>query len=194
MLTRYFAAAAVSFTLILSGCAATTPLSGARVGSTGSYSNNGITELSPSQRGKPVRFSGPLDTGGRFDSSTALGSPIVLNFWYAGCPPCRAEAPDLKSISEEYGPRGVLFIGVNVRDQDMTSRQFSKTFKIGYPSILDAETGAVQLAMAGKIAPKAVPTTLVLDRQGRVAARVIGRIASRSVLTALIDTVAKEKS
>ena len=193
MLKRILAPLVLCTVLILSGCATATPLSNARSGSTGSYTDNGITERTPGEREKPVRFSGPLDSGGRFNSREALGSPVVVNFWYAGCPPCRAEAPDLKAVSEAYGPKGVVFVGVNVEDQASTSLQFSRRFAISYPSILDVGSSSVQLAFAGSIAPNAVPTTLVLDRQGRVAARIIGRIPSRSVLTSLIDTVLKEK-
>lgn len=183
----------LSVALILSGCAVSTPLSDARRGATSSYNSKGITEWSPGQRKMPIRFSGPLDSGGSFDSRDSLGSPVVVNFWYAACPPCRAEAPDLKAVSEEYGPRGVVFVGVNVRDQAPTSLQFSRTFGIPYPSILDVESASVQLAFAGSAAPNAVPTTLVLDRKGRVAARIIGRIPSRSVLTAMINTALKER-
>ena len=89
-------------------------------------------------------------------------------------------------------PQGVVFIGVNVRDEADTAAAFAKTFGIRYESILDVRTGAGQLAFAGQIAPNAVPTTLVLDRQGRVAARIIGKIPARSTLRILIQDTLSE--
>jgi thiol-disulfide isomerase/thioredoxin len=152
-----------------------------------------ITEIPRAERGAQISFSGELDTGGTADSDGWLGSVVVVNFWYAACPPCRAEAPDLESLNQQFIPDGVVFIGVNVRDQAATAGAFSDTFGISYPSILDARAGEVQLAFAGQIAPNAVPTTIVLDREGRVASRIIGQIPDRSVLETLIEDVIGEE-
>jgi thiol-disulfide isomerase/thioredoxin len=152
-----------------------------------------ITEIPRAERGAPISFSGELDTGGTADSDDWLGSVVVVNFWYAACPPCRAEAPDLESLHQQFLPDGVVFIGIDVRDQAATAAAFSDTFGITYPSILDARTGEVQLAFAGQIAPNAVPTTIVLDREGRVASRIIGQIPDRSVLETLIEDIVEEE-
>ena len=145
--------------------------------------------------GRPFRisFSGELDTGGTADSDDWLGSVVVVNFWYAACPPCRAEAPDLESLYQQFHPDGVVFIGVDVRDEAATALAFAETFGITYPSILDTRGGEVQLAFAGEVAPNAVPTTIVLDREGRVASRIIGQIPDRSVLETLIEDVIGEE-
>jgi thiol-disulfide isomerase/thioredoxin len=112
-----------------------------------------------------------------------------MNFWYAGCAPCRAEAPDLLAISKQF-PK-VQFVGVNVRDSAATAAAFNRNFKLDWPSIVDAQFGTVALAFTGIVTPAAVPSTLVLDKQGRVSARVLGRI-DKSILTTLVQTVQDE--
>jgi peroxiredoxin len=151
-----------------------------------------ITELAPEERGDPIRFEAPLDVGGTVDTGDYLGSVLVLNIWYAGCAPCRAEAPDLQQVWEEFEGRGVQFLGVNVRDQASTALAFAETYGITYPSVLDLEGGAAQLALSGTVAPSAVPTTLVIDKQGRTASRILGRIENASILRSLVLTALEE--
>lgn len=130
------------------------------------------------ERTDPVEFAGITEHGNDFSSADTLGSVTVVNFWYAGCAPCRAEAPDLVAAYEEYGPQGVAFVGVNTRDQAAQALKFAEQFGVEYPSIMDNEGGrAAQRAFAGQIPLNAVPTTLVLDAEGRVAHRVIGQLA-----------------
>lgn len=118
-------------------------------------------------------------------SSDLLGKVVVLNFWYAGCAPCRAETPDLDKLAKKYADKNVVVVGVDLRDSAETALAFNRTHKIGYPSVMDNESGDVVLAYTGIVTPDAVPTTLVLDTEGRVAARVIGRIEP-SILETLI--------
>lgn len=150
-----------------------------------------ITEISRAERGSRILFAGELDTGGAANSDDWLGSVVVVNFWYAACPPCRVEAADLESLHQQFLLEGVVFVGVDVRDEAATALAFADTFGITYPSILDTGSGEVQLAFAGQIAPNAVPTTIVLDREGRVASRIIGK--DRSVLETLIEDVVGEE-
>lgn len=150
---------------------------------------SGVTELKPADRGKPIDFSGTTEVGETFSSKAARGDVLVVNFWYAGCPPCRAEASDLTKIAGTYDGKGVTFIGVNTRDSAATTKAFDAEFKVDYPSILDVNGGAVQLAFSGSMRPNATPTTFVIDKQGRVAARIAGDIAAQpSTLTTLIDS------
>ena len=100
------------------------------------------------------------------------------------------EAPHLVSLHERFAPQGVRFLGVNVRDTVTTAQAFERTFDIPYPSMEDA-SGDVLLAMTDHVPPQAVPSTLVLDRQGRVAARVLGAV-QEGTLAALLDTVVAE--
>jgi hypothetical protein len=85
----------------------------------------------------------------------------------------------------------VQFVGVNVRDTSETALAFDRKFDISFPSIMDAQTGNVSLAFQGIVSPQAVPTTLVIDKQGKVASRILGRI-DPSILRTLIETVVAE--
>jgi len=148
-----------------------------------------VSEYAPEQRKDPVAFDAAMYDGSTVTAESMRGKPVVLNFWYAGCAPCRAEAPDLAALHTKYGDKA-QFMGVNLRDQQATAEAFERNFKITYPSATDLN-GAVLLALSDYVPPQAVPTTLVLDSQGRVAARVLGK-ADRSTLDALIkDTVAE---
>ena len=188
--------AAVALALTLAGCSNDTLAQQWNEGSNKGYIGNDgtFTEYPVSDRGAAARFSGPLDTGGTFDSSSLLGKVSVINFWYAGCAPCRAEAPILAQLDADYGDR-VEFLGINVRDQAPSALAFSGSFGIQYPSILDQDNGsAVVQAYAGIVPLNAVPTTLVLDREGRVAKRILGQIQDASVLRTLVDDVLAEGS
>ncbi|WP_336991988.1 TlpA family protein disulfide reductase [Leucobacter sp. VD1] len=149
--------------------------------------------IAPAERTEPVEYSGKTETGDTFGSADTLGSVTVVNFWYAGCAPCRAEAPDLVAAYNEFSPQGVRFVGVNTRDQLAQAQQFSEQFGIEYPSILDNAGGReVQRAFAGQVPLNAVPTTLVLDAEGRVAHRVLGQLAGESQLRTLINETLAE--
>ncbi|MGW9022530.1 TlpA family protein disulfide reductase [Leucobacter chromiiresistens] len=151
--------------------------------------------ISEAERTEPVEFSGVDESGAEFGSADTRGDVTVVNFWYAGCAPCRVEAPDLVAAHDEYADQGVEFVGVNTRDQVAQAQQFSREFGIEYPSIMDNAGGrSVQRAFAGEVPLNAVPTTLVLDREGRVAHRVLGQLASASQLTTLIDETLAESS
>lgn len=154
-----------------------------------------VVQPPTSEREEPVPFAGTLDTGAAFDSADVLGDVVVVNFWYAACPPCREEAPDLESLRAQYEGGGVAFVGVNVSDDAGTALTFAKEFGVGYPSIVDVDDNGVQLAFAdGKLRPNSVPTTLILDREGRVAARLSGLITSPSVVSDIIDELLAEKA
>lgn len=149
-----------------------------------------ITEFPEGSRGEPIVFSGTTDAGGELTSVDLSGSVVVVNFWYATCPPCRLEAPWLEELYQKYSSDGVEFVGVNVRDDAETSRAFAETFDVTYPSIVDRDSSVV-LAFSGIASPSAVPTTLVLDRAGRPASRIVGLI-DKSILDELIQTALAE--
>lgn len=156
-------------------------------------SGDGTTlEISAKDRATPVAWKGVTEDGSVLTSSNLSGVVTVMNFWYAGCAPCRAEAKDLESLYKEFLPNKVQFVGVNVRDTAGTALAFDKSFGMTYPSVLDNDTGSVVLAFTGVVSPQAVPTTLVVDRQGRVAARILGRL-EKGTLKAMITKVVAEK-
>lgn len=149
-----------------------------------------VLEFGPDDRGEPVEFSATGFDGAAVTAESLRGAPALLNFWYAACAPCRIEAPHLVSLHDEFAPQGVRFLGVNVRDTATTAQAFERTFSIPYPSVEDAR-GDVLLRMTDYVPPQAVPSTLVLDAQGRVSARVLGAI-EESTLRALLTTVVDE--
>ncbi|MFM5905010.1 MAG: TlpA family protein disulfide reductase [Micrococcales bacterium] len=165
-----------------------------REGSNKNYiaGDGSVSEYAASDRVTPQPWAGVTESGVALSSDMLSGVVTVVNFWYAGCAPCRAEAKDLARLSGEFERDGVQFVGVNVRDTAPTAQAFDRTFGIKYPSIIDAQTGSVVLAFTGVVSPQAVPTTLVIDKQGRVASRILGRL-EYGTLKALIKTVVAEK-
>lgn len=190
------AALALAAAVALTGCTATDPLAEQYREGTGQgyISGDGAyTLFAPEERAAPIEFEGEIETGETVSSDDYRGDVLVVNFWYAGCPPCRLEAPDLEALAQQFADEGVSFLGVNIYDQAPTALSFAKEFGVTYPSILDVNDGQVRLAFAGQVAPTAVPTTLVLDREGRVAARIAGLVSEPSVLRSMIaDTLAEE--
>lgn len=181
---RATAAAAALAVFALAGCSSDDGVAGAA--DIGYVSGDGtVEEFAPGEREQAPDFGGTLVDGGSWQSSDHAGTVTVVNFWYAACAPCRIEAPVLAALQTEFGD-DVAFIGVNLRDTAPTAAAFETSFDVPYPSILDEEDGAVQLAFAGSVVPNAVPTTLVIDAEGRIAARISGAIESESILSTLL--------
>lgn len=180
--------------LVLTGCTSDPLADQYREGSNKGFiaGDGSVTEIALADRGQPIEFSGETETGETVTSADKLGQVLVVNFWYASCAPCRAEASDLQALNAEFENDGASFLGVNVRDQAPNAIAFNETYSVTYPSVLDVDDGAMQLAFSGSIPPNAVPTTLVLDAQGRVAARILGQVTTPSILQTLIrDTIAE---
>lgn len=181
-------AVGVPLAAALAGCSTDDPLAEqAKAGDNKNYiaGDGSVTEYAPSERGEPVRLSGTLFDGTEVSAADWAGDVVVLNFWYAACAPCRKEAPDLVELHDTYAPEGARFYGVNIRDEAKTAEAFERNFAIPYPSFED-RNGEVLLAMTSFVPPQAVPTTLVLDREGRVAARILG-LADKGTLKTLIS-------
>ena len=187
-------AALIASALVLAGCASDPLAEQYKEGSNKGYiaGDGSVTEITESDRGESISFQGADESGELISSEDYAGEVLVVNFWYAACAPCRAEAPVLQELSAAYEDKDAQFIGVNVYDQGDTAQSFNDTYGITYPSIMDVQDGAVKLAFTGSVPPKAVPTTLVLDKEGRVAARILGQVKEASILGTLIrDTIAE---
>jgi thiol-disulfide isomerase/thioredoxin len=188
-------AAAAATALLLSGCTSNDALATQyRSGNGQNYiaGDGSVSEYAAANRGAPVAFSGTLADGAPVSSKDYAGKVLVVNFWYAGCPPCRVEAPDLEALSQKYASQGVSFLGVNLYDSASTAASFEQDKGVTYPSVLDRDTGSVLLAFSKTVPPKATPTTLVIDKQGRVAARILGAIPDKSILDSLISDAVAE--
>lgn len=152
-----------------------------------------VTEIPPAERGDPVEFAGTTELGEAVSSDDYRGGVLVVNFWYAACGPCIVEAPLLEEVWQDYQGQGVEFLGVNTYDQPATALSFAKDNNVTYPSVIDVNDGKVKLAFAQITPIQATPTTLVIDREGRVAARIIGQLASASILDTLVSDALKEE-
>jgi thiol-disulfide isomerase/thioredoxin len=180
---------ALAAALLLSGCSGGRPA----VAQQGYISGDGtVTQLAPDQRKDPVSFSGTTLEGKPFDVRDQRGEVVVVNVWASWCPPCVAEADDLQRVHEATEGEGVQFVGINTENDVAAAQAHERRFGVTYPSI-SSDGGRVLLQLRGSLPPTATPSTLVLDRRGRVAARVLGRVDS-SVLTGLVADVVREKS
>ena len=148
-----------------------------------------ITQLTDAERGDPLDLDFTLLSWESASLADWRPRPVVINLWYAACPPCRVEAPDLNAASEEFSDE-VEFLGVNVRDQAATAESFVRTFEVPYSIMIDSDGSMVSL-LSGVLPPQATPSTVILDPSGRAAARVVGAV-TRSTLTGLIEDVLAE--
>ena len=149
--------------------------------------NGAIEQIPPAQRLKPITLEGTTLDGEAWSSTSARGKDIVvINLWGSWCPPCITEIPDLEEVWTEVqaAKRPVQFMGIDFRESPERGAAFVATQKMTYPSLTD-ESGTLILAF-GRQAPTSPPSTLILDREGRVAARASG-VVSATTLRGLID-------
>ncbi len=144
-----------------------------------------ITYLPVAERLPAPALEGPTLDGGVYALPLGQGKIVVVNVWASWCAPCRAEAPVLEKVAKEFASKGVQFVGLNIRDSLPTARAFAKTFGIAYPNIVD-KAGELQVKFGSALPPQAIPSTVVIDQQDRVAGRVLGRV-SESSLRGLIE-------
>ena len=134
-------------------------------------------------------FGGRLLDGAEFSSSSLSGDVSVINFWGSWCPPCRVETPEFQQVYGEVQHDGVQFLGVNVKDDKQLADAFLQSKGITFPSLYDPR-GEVALAFRGYPA-NAIPSTIVLDQKGRVAAVYTGTVTEQNLRT-VIDRVRGE--
>ncbi len=166
---------------------------GARAGQAGTRYVPGsgmVTTMPPWERQPAPALRGKSLDGRQIGLSDFKGKVVVLNVWGSWCPPCRKETPDLVAAAKALRPKGVEFLGLNTRDNDPgPPKAFVRTFGVPYPSVYDPD-GAQLLGFRDTLPAGAIPSTLVIDRQGRVAARVLGPMSQRT-LEALATDVAE---
>ncbi|MFF0010829.1 TlpA family protein disulfide reductase [Streptomyces sp. NPDC005374] len=154
---------------------------------------DGISTADKGERGTAPDLSGKTVDGAQLDVADYKGKVVVLNMWGSWCAPCRAEAPNLEAVSKALKGKDVQFVGVNTRDTSVkNARAFEKDMGITFPSLYDP-TGKLMLRFKkGTLNPQAVPSTLVIDRDGKIAARSLAAL-SESKLRKMIDPVLAEK-
>ena len=171
----------ISATLLLTACGGGNSQNGSQSFISG---NGAVTFKSPDSRKPAPEISGVTLDGNNYLAQK--GKVTVINVWASWCAPCRAEAPALASLSQSF--QEVNFVGILSRDNESTARAFVKRFKLPYPTLVD---DAILLGFAGSLSANAIPTTIVLDKQGRVAGRISGEITVAS-LSDLINRVSAE--
>lgn len=171
--------------LLLTACGA----SDADTGTAFVAGDGSIVLIAPDERQPAPDLVGPTLEGGEFRLSDHLGDVVVLNVWASWCAPCRAEAPVLEDAWREVKDDGVQFVGLDTRDTEAAALAFLDRYGVTYPNVIDTD-GRLQLLFSDTLPPQAIPSTLVVDREGRVAGRILGRVTD-ATLTALIDDVAR---
>lgn len=173
-------------TLLLAGCAAEdAPAGGDALGF--QAGDGTVTIVQPDQREPAPVLTGDTLDGGTVSTADFAGTVIVINVWGSWCAPCRAEAPELVEAAAQLG-EAASFLGVNTRDLDVApARAFERAFELSYPSIFDPD-GRLLLDFA-QLPPKAIPSTLVIDAEGRVAARVLGEVDAATLVGIVGDVM-----
>jgi len=158
-----------------------------RQGQSGFVSGNGnVSTFAAADRKPAPELTGQTLDGKTWTLSEQAGKVVVLNVWGSWCPPCRKEAPELVAASKELGS-SVQFIGLNTRDLDPApAKKFVQEFDVPFPSIYDPN-GKALLRFRGQLSPKAIPTTLVIDKSGKVAGRVVGEVTKQTLLGMVKD-------
>lgn len=186
------AAVAGVLLVLLAGCTTSGADEGTRSAGQDGYVGvqRNVTQIPPADRTELPTVTGASLDGTPLSTADFRGQVVVVNVWGSWCAPCRAEAPALQKASVATRGRA-QFLGITTRDNDPAqARAFVRAFGITYPSIYDPD-GTALLVFAGTLPPAAIPSTLIIDEQGRLAARVLGEI-SELTLVAMIDEVAAE--
>jgi peroxiredoxin len=153
-----------------------------------------VVEYPVDERTDPVIFSGVTDSGDTLTNEDVAGDVVVVNFWYAACGPCIVEAPRLEEAYQSVQGEDVTFVGINTYDQAPTAQAFARDNGVSYPSMLAVDDTALKLAFYAATTLSATPTTLVLDTEGRVAARIVGELSEPSILETLVRDALAENS
>lgn len=147
--------------------------------------------LPPEDREPAPELAGTLIGGGDFALSDVRGDDVVVvNVWGSWCAPCRAEAATLETVYRDVEDQGVLFVGLNTRDEEAQALAFLDRFDVSYPN-LDDNDARLQLAFRTSLPSAAIPTTWVIDREGRVAARTLSGVTEER-LRGMLDAVLAE--
>lgn len=147
----------------------------------------------PDARGKPGRLQGPdlMDPAKTLSLDDFAGKVVVINVWGQWCGPCRTEITQLQQVYDETRAKGVAFLGIDVRDNNRdAAKDFIIDRKITFPSIYDPSMRTM-IAFGGKYPTTVIPSTIVLDREHRVAAVFLRELLAED-LVPLLSRLAAE--
>ncbi|MDX3851132.1 TlpA disulfide reductase family protein [Streptomyces sp. AK02-01A] len=154
----------------------------------------GIATVAKADRRAVKDIAGETLEGEKLDVADLRGKIVVLNVWGSWCGPCRAEAPYLAKVAKETEAKGVAFVGINTRDPNKgPALAFEKDYGVGYPSLYDPVGKLIVNGFPkGSLNPQAIPSTIVLDRDGKIAARSLMALDAEK-LRKMIDPLIAEK-
>ncbi|MBO1286792.1 TlpA family protein disulfide reductase [Streptomyces sampsonii] len=154
---------------------------------------DGIATVDKGERKDAPAIGGETLDGATFDLADHKGKVVVVNVWGSWCAPCRAEAPNLVKVAEDTADQGVQFVGINTRDSNKgPALAFEKDYEVGYPSLYDPQGKQILRFPRGSLSPQAIPSTVVIDRDGKIAARTLQAVSEKQ-LRAMIAPVLAEK-
>jgi thiol-disulfide isomerase/thioredoxin len=167
--------------LVLSSCGG----GGSSIAEESYVSGNGsVSYIKKADRIPAPRLSGMTLTGKNYTYD--VGKVAVVNVWASWCAPCRAEAPTLAALSEKYSD--VAFIGILTRDNPVNAEAFTRRFALPYPTLID---DSVLIGFRKSLPANAIPSTVLIDKNGDVAARISGEVTV-ATLSELIEKVSAE--
>jgi thiol-disulfide isomerase/thioredoxin len=153
--------------------------------SDGSVKTGTVEQVPAAQRKSPLTVSGTTLGGAALSTASFRGQVVVLNYWGSWCGPCVSETPQLRTAWNQLKGKGVRFLGLDSQEGAQTGAAFMAANGLGYPS-LRWDGGTFLFQLKGKV--PAPPVTIVLDQQGRLAARVLGEVDA-TTLVGLVDDV-----
>jgi len=188
---RLAAALSAAAALALTGC---TSGSSSSDGQTGFVTGKGgLDTASAGHRQDAPAISGATLDNGKAALADLKGKVVVLNIWGSWCGPCRAEAKGLQEVSQKYKDQGVQFLGINTRDTDPANAvRFEQNFGVTYPSLYDPDGTQILKFPKGSLNPQSIPTTIVVDRDGKLAARAMRALSAEDLETLLKPILAEQ--
>ncbi|MCX4691721.1 TlpA disulfide reductase family protein [Streptomyces sp. NBC_01408] len=156
---------------------------------------SGISTVARGDRTEAPKLDGETVGGQTLDTTTLKGKVVVLNVWGSWCPPCRGEAKYFAQVSKDLADAGqpVSFVGINTRDNSkQNATAFEENYGITYPSLYDPDGKLMLRFPKGALNPQAIPSTIVLDKEGKIAARVLAPVNAEQ-LRSMIDPLLAEK-
>ncbi|MFC9329652.1 TlpA family protein disulfide reductase [Kitasatospora sp. NPDC057015] len=193
---RLAAAVAAAAALVLTGCSSSGS-SGSGDAQTGFIVGKGGAPdtAAVGHRKDAPDITGTTLEGTKVSLSDYRGKVVVLNIWGSWCNPCRAEAPNLQSVWDSYKGQGVQFLGINTRDVDPANAvRFEQEKGVTFPSLYDPDGTQILKFPKGSLNPQSIPTTLVIDREGKLAARAMRALETEDIEAMLKPVLAEQQS
>ncbi|MBT2397028.1 TlpA disulfide reductase family protein [Streptomyces sp. ISL-100] len=186
-------AVVIAGALTLSACGGDGSTSSGSGGTNFVTSSAGISTVARGERQDAPKLDGTTLQGEKLDVDDFKGKVVVMNVWGSWCPPCRAEAPHFAKVAKETKDKGVEFVGINTRDNStQPAIKFEEDYGVAYPSFYDPIGKLILRFPKGSLNPQGVPSTIVIDREGKIAARSLTALSEKK-LRRMIDPLIAEK-